>query len=107
MWKHILEMVGQYQVNMRLQVIFGESLDFTDQEFQVQDEFPELATKDTTSYASVLQQVIIGAGATVTQGLLSQESVVADQLPRETAVAWKRVESPGRSAFFVNAASPS
>lgn len=76
-WKHILEMVGQYQVNMRLQAIFGEGFDFTDPDYEVQAEFPEIATKDTTAYASALQQVIIGAGAAVTQGLLSQESAVA------------------------------
>lgn len=76
-WKHILEMVGQYQVNMRLQAIFGEDFDFTDPDYEVQAEFPEIATKDTTAYASALQQVIIGAGAAVTQGLLSQESAVA------------------------------
>ncbi len=76
-WKYILEMVGQYQVNMRLQAIFGEGFDFTDPDYEVQAEFPEIATKDTTAYAGALQQVIIGAGAAVTQGLLSQESTVA------------------------------
>lgn len=76
-WRHILEMVGQYQVNMRLRCIFGEDYDNTDPNYQVQAEFPEIATKDTTAYASALQQVIIGCGAAVTQGLLSQESAVA------------------------------
>lgn len=76
-WKHILEMVGQYQVNMRLQAVFGEGFDFTDPDYEVQAEFPEIATKDTTAYATALQQVIIGAGAAVAQGLLSQESAVA------------------------------
>jgi hypothetical protein len=76
-WKHILEMVGQYQVNMRLQAVFGEGFDFTDPDYEVHAEFPEIATKDTSSYAAALQQVIIGAGSAVTQGLLSQESAVA------------------------------
>lgn len=76
-WKYILEMVGQYQVNMRLQAIFGEGFDNVDPDFEVTAEFPEIATKDTTAYASALQQVIIGAGAAVSQGLLSQESAVA------------------------------
>lgn len=76
-WRYILEMVGQYQVDMRLRCILGEAYDNTDQDYQVTAEFPEIATKDTTAYAAALQQVIIGAGAAVTQGLLSQESAVA------------------------------
>lgn len=76
-WKHILEMVGQYQVDMRLRCIFGDAYDNTDPNYAVTAEFPEIATKDTSVYAAALQQVIIGAGAAVTQGLLSQESAVA------------------------------
>ena len=105
-WKYILEMVGQYQVNMRLQAIFGEGFDFTDPDYEVQAEFPEIATKDTTAYASALQQVIIGASAAVTQGLLSQESAVAIiafvatrlGVPINAAEELERVREMGHSA---------
>lgn len=105
-WKYILEMVGQYQVNMRLQAIFGEGFDFTDPDYEVQAEFPEIATKDTTAYASALQQVIIGASAAVTQGLLSQESAVAIiafvatrlGVPIDAAEELERVREMGHSA---------
>ena len=77
-WKHILTMVGQHQVNLRLAAICGPGWENygNDPDYVVTAEFPELATKDTSAYAAALQQAVVAASAAVSQGLLSQESAV-------------------------------
>lgn len=75
-WKHILEMVGQYQVNRRLQALFGEAIDIAEPAWQVRAEFPEMAVRDTSAYAAALQQVVFAVGAAMGQGMLTQDSAV-------------------------------
>jgi hypothetical protein len=78
--KHILEEVGTYVIRMRLRHSLGANADVEEwadmDEYRVSAEFPDLRTRDVTSYAAALQQVIAGASIAVNQGLLSEATAI-------------------------------
>lgn len=78
--KHILEEIGTYVIRQRLYHKTGQNGDIDaiadDEKYKVTAEFPELRTRDVTSYAAALQQVISGTAIAVNHGLMSEETAV-------------------------------
>lgn len=75
-WKHIIEEVGAYQIRCRARAAGVETM-ADEPEFRPVAQFPELTARDTTKYASALQQVIAGAILAIDRNLLSEASAVA------------------------------
>ena len=71
-WKHVLESIGRYV----LMKAVGASADFGDKRMQVRAVFPEIAAKDTTKYATALQQVITACGIAILNHLLTRATAV-------------------------------
>lgn len=72
--KHLLESIGRY-VLMKGQKDNAE-IDWSDPKFKVAAEFPELAAKDTSKYASALQQVAVACSTAITAKLMSRAFAV-------------------------------
>jgi hypothetical protein len=76
-WVAILEEVASYVIHQRLLAIYGarpsdeEMADYTPTAT-----FPEMITKDTTTYAAAFQQVVVGCSSAMDRGLLSEETAV-------------------------------
>lgn len=71
--KHILEDIGRYALRQKAKVD-GATIDFGQAEFQVTAVFPEMIARDTTRYATALQQVVAGAAMAVERGFLSSKA---------------------------------
>lgn len=76
---YMLEEIATYVIRQRLQVMLGAT---TEQygnaaDFVPRCEWPEMTIRDTTAYASALQQVVIGCGVAIDRGLLSEETAIA------------------------------
>lgn len=77
-WKHILEAVGTYVVRQRLAKNYGADQYGANrpEDYAVEAVFPELTTRDVTSYASSLQQVVTACGLAIDRGLLSEKTAL-------------------------------
>jgi hypothetical protein len=76
--KHMLELIGRY-VLWAHETARGDAsveIDWSVDEWRVEAVFPEMSPKDTTKYASALQQVVVAAGMAVDQGRLSEETAL-------------------------------
>ena len=75
MWKHILESIGRYVLWQKARAD-GATVDFGDDTWKVEAQFPELAARDVTKYASALQQVIAACAIAIAQKLLTRRTAV-------------------------------
>lgn len=73
-WKHIIEEVALYVINRRMDPTGRSTIDPSDPDpdLMPQANFPELTKRDTTAYASALQQVTIAAGLGLDRGLITE-----------------------------------
>lgn len=71
--KHILESLAMFQINRRLDPSGASTLDPGDYDADLMPSavFPEMTAKDTTKYASALQQVVVAVGMAVERGLMT------------------------------------
>jgi hypothetical protein len=75
--KHILTEVMTFVIRMRYQSIMGVELDFKiHSDYKPVIEFPEMTVKDTTKYASALQQVAAAVIILVDRGLIPEQEAV-------------------------------
>jgi len=77
-WGYIMEELGTYQIRQRVIAIFGKEIEASEhfEEYKVTSQFPELTAKDTSKFATALQQVVIAASAAINQGMMSEETAV-------------------------------
>jgi hypothetical protein len=77
MVKFMLEEIGSYVLRkMALAEKAGGELDLSMEENVVTAEFPEMTSRDTTGYATALQQVIVGCASAIAEGLLTKLTAV-------------------------------
>lgn len=73
--KQLLELLGRlvllHQVDTN-----PDSIDWSDADWKVEAVFPEMSPKDTTKYASALQQVVVATGMAVDAGVLTQATAL-------------------------------
>ncbi len=76
---YMLEEIATYVIRQRLQVMLGATPEQYGNaaDFVPRCEWPEMTIRDTTAYASALQQVVIGCGVAIDRGLLSEETAIA------------------------------
>lgn len=76
---YILTMLGEYQIRRRLKALYGAGPEQSGDPsaYAVSANFPELTARDTSKYATALQQVVVAAAAAVDRGLLSEQTAVA------------------------------
>lgn len=74
--KHILEEIGRYVLRQQALAISGKDIDFGDQQFEVKAIFPEMIARDTSRYATALQQVVSACTIAVDKRLLSEAMAV-------------------------------
>ncbi|MEQ8585146.1 MAG: hypothetical protein RLO01_12685 [Thalassobaculaceae bacterium] len=76
---YILEEICTYVIRQRLRILFGATPEQSNhaEDYRPRAEWPEMTIRDTTAYASALQQVIIGCGVAIDRGLLSEETAVS------------------------------
>jgi hypothetical protein len=67
--KYILESIGRYVL---LRAAGAKEIDWADPRWAVEAVMPELTAKDTTKYASALQQVVVAGALAIEKGLLSE-----------------------------------
>lgn len=70
--KYMLESIGRYVL---LKASKGV-IDFAEEKNKVEAIFPELAAKDTTKYASAIQQVAAACVVAITQNLLTRQTCI-------------------------------
>ena len=88
---YILEEIGTYQIRQRLRILYGAEPEASNHldDYVVTAEFPEMTARDTSKYATALQQVVIAAATAIDRNLLSEETavgiiaLVAGQLGKE------------------------
>lgn len=73
---YMLETIGRYQIRQRELKEKGREPDLFDPIYQVKAQFPEMVARDTTKYASALQQVTAAAVQAIDRGLLTEETAV-------------------------------
>lgn len=79
-WKYILEEVAAYVIRQRTVTVLGAEPDdyFSDpSEFKAEARFPEMVVRDTTKYASALQQVVFAVIQAGERGFVSERTGVA------------------------------
>jgi hypothetical protein len=74
--KHLLETIGVYVLRQALLVRGKGEPDLEDEAYQVEAIFPEMTAKDTTKYASALQQAVVAVGLALDKGLITQATAV-------------------------------
>lgn len=88
---YILEEIGTYQIRQRLRILYGAEPEASNHldDYVVTAEFPEMTARDTSKYATALQQVVMAAATAIDRNLLSEETavgiiaLVAGQLGKE------------------------
>ncbi|TAK86726.1 MAG: hypothetical protein EPO20_06320 [Betaproteobacteria bacterium] len=75
MWKHILESIGRYVLWQKAKAE-NATVDFGDDQWKVEAQFPELAARDVAKYATALQQVIAACAIAIAQKLLTRRTAV-------------------------------
>jgi hypothetical protein len=77
MVKFMLEEIGSYVLRKTaLAEKAGDELDLSMEENTVTAEFPEMTSRDTTGYATALQQVTVGCASAIAEGLLTKLTAV-------------------------------
>lgn len=74
--KYMLESIGFYVLRQNELAKGQAEPDAEDERFEVEAEFPELTTRDTSAYAQALQQVIAGAALAVTNKFITAETAI-------------------------------
>ncbi|ABE50963.1 hypothetical protein [Methylobacillus flagellatus] len=72
--KSILEEIGTYVLRQECIAVLGQEPDEDDPAYEVEVIFPEMTSRDTSKYASALQQVIVAVGIAIDKKLLSEET---------------------------------
>lgn len=75
--KNILEEIGIYVLRQECIAVLGQEPDEYDPAYEVEVIFPEMTSRDTSKYASALQQVIVAVGIAIDKKLLSEETGLA------------------------------
>jgi hypothetical protein len=75
-WKIVLEDMGRYVLRQAALASGQGEPDFEDPAFDVEAEFPELTSRDTTAWAAALQQVAAAALVMVNAKILTRETAV-------------------------------
>lgn len=75
--KHILMEIARYVLRMEHVAILGVEPDEDDPAYEVDVVFPEMTARDTSKYASALQQVIVAVGIAIDKHLLTDETGLA------------------------------
>lgn len=75
-WKHVLELMGRFVLAQAAAAGRLEQYDPQNEDFAVQAVFPELTARDTTKYASALQQVVASSVMAIERGLLTELTAV-------------------------------
>lgn len=73
--KHILEEIGRYVLRQRA-VADNAKVDFGAPEMQVNADFPEMISRDTTKYASALQQVVTAVAMAVDRKFMASKLAI-------------------------------
>jgi hypothetical protein len=74
--KYMLESMGIYVLRQKFIAENGDEPDISESAFQVETIFPEMTPKDTTKYASALQQVVVAVGIAIDKQLLQKTTAV-------------------------------
>lgn len=75
--KHILKEIGTYVLRQESLVILGVEPDEDDPAYDVEVIFPEMTSRDTSKYATSLQQVIVAVGIALDKKLLTEDTGLA------------------------------
>lgn len=103
MLKHMLKMIGVYVLRQSILATEGNEPEFNDPRLKVNADFPELSTKDTSKYASALQQVVTAVNIAVDKNLIDKGTgikviaAVAERLGVEID-AQKELENTNQTA---------
>jgi hypothetical protein len=90
--KYMLQSIGQYVLRQKVLAAGSTEPDLSAPEFQVEARFPEMTARDTSKYATALQQVVVACGIAVEKKFITQEtalkiiSTIAGQLGIEIDV---------------------
>ncbi|MBI1397060.1 MAG: hypothetical protein GC151_13875 [Betaproteobacteria bacterium] len=74
--KAILETMGRFVLWRKANAAGDQEVDWTKPEFQAEAVFPEMSPKDTTKYATALQQVVTAVGIAVDAGRMTEMTAV-------------------------------
>lgn len=72
--KYMLESIGTYVLRQAHLKAKSAEPDLEDAAFMVEAVFPEMTTKDTSKYASALQQVVVAVTMAIDRGLITDET---------------------------------
>ena len=77
-WGYILSEVGTFVIRQRLRAYYGAEPEASDDPsvYVPEARFPELTSKDTSKFATALQQVVLAAATAVDRALLSEETAL-------------------------------
>ncbi len=77
-WGYVLEEIGTYVIRQKALSYYGsDPYEQPDAELYVPEAlFPELTSRDTSSYATAFQQVVIGCVTAIDQKLLTHETAI-------------------------------
>lgn len=90
--KYMLQSIGQYVLRQKVLAVGGKEPDLSDMAYQVEARFPEMTARDTSKYASALQQVVVACSIAVEKKFITKEtalkiiSTIAGQLGIEIDV---------------------
>jgi hypothetical protein len=90
--KYMLQSIGQYVLRQKALAAGEKEPDLSETAYQVEARFPEMTARDTSKYASALQQVVVACGLAVEKGFITREtalkviSTIAGQLGIEIDV---------------------
>lgn len=74
---HMLVECAKYAIRQREIALTGREPDLFDPIYQVSVQWPEMVVRDTTRYASALQQVVVGCTMAIDKGLLSEQTALS------------------------------
>lgn len=75
---YVLETLGAYQIRQRLRALGRDLVELAaDETYRPSASFPELTARDTSKFATALQQVVVAAAAAVDRHLLSEATAIS------------------------------
>ena len=74
--KFMLESIGLYVLRQKEWAESKQEPDLGDEAYQVEAMFPEMTARDTTKYASALQQVVVGVAMAVEKGYITKKTAL-------------------------------
>lgn len=74
LWKEFLQEIGRFVLRKAALAVGSGEPEFDDDAFQVEAVFPELVVRDTTKWASALQQTAAALVIAIDRGLLTEET---------------------------------